>query len=255
MVHFAAHWTSRPGEGYSWRHMPPQASALKVPRAAGVDVSFDSGAKAAECKCHAFSAIELIGVLAILCILATLLLPRVWKPAQIGDTVGAVNAAHIQQVLANLQAIKTAATEHCARFGSLASRNGTPFPVPASYDKYDGILLSEQLLERPFAVSLGRGATIRLVNVSRLSASSRVDSFGGAYDLDGRGANSVTGAGFVLEAVVTGVTEAEAKALNDALDGFALGAGPGEDDLRGRVIYRGGDPGALRELHIYLTHQ
>jgi hypothetical protein len=233
--------------------MQEQARAERVFGRADPDCG--SRAKIVERRCLAFSAIELIGLLAVLVILATLILPRVWQPARIGTTIAAVNQAHIQQVVANLQALKTAVTEHRARFGSLASRNGTPFAVPASYDRYDTILLAEQLLDRPFAVNLGSGASVRLVNVSGLSTSSRVDSFGGAYDLDGRGANAISGAAFALETVISGVTEAEAKALNDALDGPALGAAPGEDDLRGRVIYRGGNPRTPRELHIYVTHQ
>lgn len=65
----------------------------------------------------------------------------------------------------------------------------------------------------------------------------------------------MAGASYVLEAVIRGVTEKEAKALNDALDGPALGANPGEDGSRGRVTYRGGDPAKPREVHIYVTHQ
>ena len=51
------------------------------------------------------------------------------------------------------------------------------------------------------------------------------------------------------------MSEKEAKALNDGLDGPALGANPGEDDSRGMVTYRGGDPAQPREVHIYITHQ
>jgi hypothetical protein len=158
-----------------------------------------------------FSFVELIGALAILVILAALIVPRVANRANPARVVGAVNQARVDQVLASVQAIKTAAAQHCARFGSLASRNGTPFPVVASYDNYDAILLSEQLLDRPFGASLGTGATVRLVNVSGRSFSSRLGFVEGAYDLDGRGAGGVAGASYVLEAVISGVTEQEAR--------------------------------------------
>ena len=65
----------------------------------------------------------------------------------------------------------------------------------------------------------------------------------------------MAGASYVLEAVISGVTENEARALNDALDGPALGANPGEDDTRGKVTYRGGEPAQPRDVHIYITHQ
>jgi competence protein ComGC len=202
-----------------------------------------------------FSFIELIGVLAIVVILAALILPRISHRADAARAAGAVDQAKINQVLASVQAIKTAAAQHCARFGSLASRNGVPFAVPASYDNYDAILLSEQLLDRPFRVSLGTGATIRLLNVSGRTFSSRLGFVEGAYDLDGRGAGGIAGISYVLEAVISGVAEKEAKALNDGLDGPALGANPGEDDSRGKATYRGGDPSKPREVHIFITRQ
>ena len=155
----------------------------------------------------------------------------------------------------HLVAIKSAAAQHCARFGSLASRNGTPLTVPANYDRYDAILLSEQLLDQPFQVRLGSGATIRLLNVSGRSFSSRLGFVEGAYDLGGRGPSGRAAASYVLEAVLSGLSENEARALNDGLDGPALGADPGEDDSRGQVTYRGGDPAQPREVYIYITHQ
>ena len=160
----------------------------------------------------------------------------------------------MDQVLASVRAIKTAAAEHCARFGSLASRNGTPFAVPASFDHYDSVLLSEQLLDRPFEARLGTSTTVRLLNVSGHSFEPSVGFVDGAYDLDGHGAG-LAGASYVLEAVISGVSETEAKALNDALDGPALGANPGEDDSRGQFTYRGGDPARAREVHIYIAQQ
>jgi hypothetical protein len=102
---------------------------------------------------------------------------------------------------------------------------------------------------------MGTNASVRLVNVSGLSSGSAVDGVNGAYDLRGDGRNDVVGASFVLEAVIPAVTEAEARALNDRLDGPPLGAGPGADDLRGRVVYRRAGPGGHTELHIHIMHK
>jgi prepilin-type N-terminal cleavage/methylation domain-containing protein len=202
-----------------------------------------------------FSFIELIGVLAILAILAMLIVPRVSNRMSPARAVGAVNQAQVDQVLASVQAIKSAAAQHCAHFGSLASRSGTPFAVPASYDNYDAVLLSEQLLDQPFRARLGRGATVRLLNITDRSFGSRLGFAEGAYDLGGGGASGVAGASYVLEAVISGVTEQEAKALNDGLDGPALGVNSSEDDTRGQVTYRGGAPAQPREVHIYIMRQ
>ncbi len=201
-----------------------------------------------------FSFVELIGVLAILAILACLIVPRIRNRAGPARVVGAVNRARVVQVLASIQAVKAAAEQHRAQFGSLASRNGTAFAVPTSYDHYDSILLSEQLLDRPFDVRLGTGATVRLLNVSGRSWLTRLGFVEGAYDLAGNG-GGVAGASYILEAVIPGVTNQEARALNDALDGPALGSKPGEDDTRGKVTYHSGNPSQPREVHIYITHQ
>ena len=201
-----------------------------------------------------FSFVELIGVLAILAILAVLIAPRIMNRANPARAVGAKYQARVDQVLASVQVIKSAAAQHCAQFGTLASRNGTPFPVAASYDGYDAILISEQLLDQPFAVRLGTRATVRLVNIGGRSFSGRLGFVDGEYDLTARGARGIARPSYVLEAVISGVPEDEAKALNDALDGPALGANPGEDDARGQVTYRGGDPSQPREVHIYITH-
>ena len=210
-------------------------------------------------RCNAvqggFSFVELIGVLAVIAILACVVVPRISRQADPARVAGAVNQAQVAEVLASVQAIQTAAAQHCARFGSLASRKGTPFPVAATYDQYDSILLSEQLLDRPFWSKLGTRATVRLMKIDRSSWAGRLGFVEGVYDLSGRGGNDVAGAAYLLEAVISGVTEAEAEALNDGLDGPALGANPGEDDSRGKVTYGGGDPAKPREVHIYITHQ
>ena len=221
-----------------------QLCRAMAPRALSTSVDASEDARAA------FSLVELIGVLAILVILASLIIPRISKQATVTRGVQAVRGAQILQVLTAVQALKTAATEHCARFGSLASRNGTPFAVATSYDNYDSILLSEQLLERPFAVRLGTRAVVRLVNVSGLSAANLAAGSAGVYYPDGGGPAGTAGASYLLEAVISGVAESEARALNDALDGPGLGANPGEGDRRGSVTYQGGTPADSREVHI-----
>ena len=59
----------------------------------------------------------------------------------------------------------------------------------------------------------------------------------------------------VIDAFCRASGQPFARALNDGLDGPALGADPGEDDSRGQVTYRGGDPAQPREVYIYITHQ
>jgi hypothetical protein len=198
-------------------------------------------------------------VLAILVILASLILPRVLWEVTRPEAGPALSLAGVDEALIDLEGIKNATVEHCARFRTLNSKNGMPLEVPASYDHFDSVLLSEGLLDKPFGARVGAsgsGALIRLVNVSRLSAATPVDGHNGAYDLAGRRRNDLAGASHVVEAVFFGLSEAEAKALNERLDGPALGANTDSSDTRGRVVYAApAAVGALCEVHVYITHQ
>ena len=126
--------------------------------------------------------------------------------------------------------------------------------VSGSYEPFDGVLVAEGFLDRPFRAALGSKVSVRLVEVSGLTSASKVDGSNGAYDLDGDGRNDIVGAGYVVEIVIWGVSDEEAKAVNERLDGPGLGAGADGDDLRGRVIYRHAAPGSACEVHIYITH-
>ncbi len=208
---------------------------------------------------RALGLLELVGVLAIVTILATLvyrLLPGLQNQARQGQAVQIANEASVTEALVNVEAVKAATLEHCARFRSIASSNGTLLSVTGTYDRYDRVLLAEGLLEKPFGARIGSDALVRMINVSGLSASTPVGADHGAYDLSGTGRNEVMGASYVVEAVFTDVTEADAKGLNDRLDGQALGADSlGGSDLRGRVVYALPRPGGLREVHVYITGQ
>jgi type II secretory pathway pseudopilin PulG len=203
----------------------------------------------------AFGAIELISVLAILAILTALVLPRVLQTTKVTQAQQTVNEAHLTQVVATLQALQPAITAHLAQFGSLASRNGTPLPFSETYDNFGQVLLTEGLLERPFELSLGTNATLRLVKLSQFSRDAQVDGSNGIYDLDGDGKSDTGGAGYILDAVIPDVREVEARALNDRLDGPRLGAGEGKSDFVGRVIYPTAGPSGMTTVHIYLQHK
>ena len=203
---------------------------------------------------RAFSLIELIGVLAIIAIITALVLPRIAKVSP-QVPVQTVHQANVTEVVVAMETLKTAVAAHLAQFGSLATRNGTPLNFSDSYDNFDAVLLSEGFIERPFSVSLATHSNLRLVRVSSLSATSTVDCSNGAYDLHGEGKNSINGASFALEAVLDGVTEENARALNDRIDGPHLGAAIGQPDLTGQVIYPKPGPDGRTEVHVYLLHK
>src|SRR5437762_8835164 len=83
-----------------------------------------------------FTLIEMIGVLAVIAILASLLIPKIYE---------AINNARISNTALSYNTVKTALADHYAKYGSLLSSNGvamgTP-PGPGSTN-FDSIVVAE----------------------------------------------------------------------------------------------------------------
>ena len=198
---------------------------------------------------QAFTLIEMIGVLAVIAILAALLVPKVFS---------AINDARVNGLCVTCETLKTAVADHYGKYGRLDATFGTnaltfPSGIHTGYDK--DVLMAEGLLDKPFAAKIAGGdpstnAVLRLVQGS----SGVFGAPGGiGYRLDGT--NNATGAAsFVIEAVIGNVTLADAKDLNDRLDGTALGS-PTPPDNAGRVEYGTADANGLYTVYIYLTHR
>src|SRR5262245_23524561 len=86
-----------------------------------------------------FTLIEMIGVLAVIAILASLLIPKIFE---------AINNARINNCAMSIQTVKTAVADHYAKYGSIASSNGVVQTVPIN--NFDTILLTETFLDKPF---------------------------------------------------------------------------------------------------------
>jgi len=67
-----------------------------------------------------FTLIEMIGVLAMIAILASMLIPKIYE---------AINSARISNALISYNTIKTALTDHFAKYGALLSSNGNALAV------------------------------------------------------------------------------------------------------------------------------
>ena len=175
-------------------------------------------------KAPAFTLIEMIGVLAVIAILAALLIPKVFN---------AINEARVNGVSVSTATVKTAVVDHYGKYGGLDSLFGTNATVTFTggiYAGYDtNILMVEALLDKPFAAAISTNATIQLCQTAK-------DNGGSGYKLDG--VNNGTGtATYIVEAMLQGVTVQDAKDLNDIIDGTALGApvGTGRHQGTGRI--------------------
>ena len=147
-----------------------------------------------------FTLIEIIGVLALIAVLAALLSPKIFE---------AIHNARLRQAVIEVQTMRTAVTEHYGRYGVLATSNGVALTITTELTNFDRILLNEAIIDKPFRSRLATNAFVRLVSTSGFTSSTSIDRENGAYDLDGNGANDVIGA----YAVLVGITEEDAVAL------------------------------------------
>src|SRR6185503_8699440 len=101
---------------------------------------------------QAFTLIEMIGVLAVIAILAAVLIPKVFE---------AINNAKVNNAAMSINTAKTAIADHYAKFGSLASSNGVALAAPLA--NFDNILVTEGFLDKPFTVKIS-AASASLTN-------------------------------------------------------------------------------------------
>ena len=196
-------------------------------------------------EAKAFTLIEMIGVLAVIAILASLLIPKIFE---------AINNARINNALISYNTVKTACMDHYAKYGAVdKTANGGAVPAGGSpglvatptsgLAYYDGQLLDEGFLDKPFVVKVGTNAFVDVIQTGSL-----------IWDLSGSGSNAVAGSTYVVEAVIQGVPASDAKDLNDRLDGtqppFTVTLG--SPDGTGRVKWTNTAGGTA---WIYLTHR
>jgi type II secretory pathway pseudopilin PulG len=193
-------------------------------------------------KVAAFTLIEMIGVLAVIAILAALLVPKVFS---------AINDARISNACVGIDTIKTATADHYGKYGKINSFFGTnELNIPISNYSIN-VLLPEGLIDKPFAVKIGGGDPSTNSVIQVVAGTSTVGGSGG-YALDGGSTSSTENAQAVVEAVLYNVSAQDAKDLNDRIDGQNLGALVGSADSRGRVQYTAGNS---TTVYVYVAHR
>jgi len=219
----------------------------------------------------AFTLIEMIGVLAVIAILAAVLIPKVFQ---------AINDSRVNNAAMSCQTVKTAIADHYAKGGTLPASNGIPFTAGAGMALvFDKVLVSEAFLDKPFATKIGDGTANTTVRADLAEAATAnpiaatpvaVAAGMAAYNLDGTGTagasyNKATGS-TVVHAIISGVTLNDARDLNGRIDGLSttLGEGSGltgasatagaESDVSGRVKYTF-TGGTTATVYVYLTHR
>jgi prepilin-type N-terminal cleavage/methylation domain-containing protein len=199
-----------------------------------------------------FTLIEMIGVLAVIAILAALLIPKIFD---------AIASARIANAAISVSTVKTAIADHYAKFGSIAIDGSvTPAtPLTPTVNDFDLVLLREGFIDKPFEAKIsdnGTNTMARLVQNTAVATAAVTYDASGIYDLDGSGDANNTAGGIVAEVRLTGVTLSDALELSTRIDGAALSAANssiGSVDNRGRVKYDATTNPT--EVFVYLTHR
>lgn len=214
-----------------------------------------------------FTLIEMIGVLAVIAILAALLIPKIFE---------AINNSRINNAAVSCETVKSAVADHYAKSGSLNvdGSGAAPVVLAAPYTAFDQILVKEGFLDKPFITKIGdgiRGAAATRVQLVTAVANTvaTAGANDAAYNLDGdavtTAANDASGS-FVVEAVISNVMANDAWELSKRIDGPADPAVAGGTagylsenanttaDLRGRVKYAAPANG-VTTVYVYLTHR
>ena len=198
-----------------------------------------------------FTLIEMIGVLAVIAILAAVLIPKVFE---------AINNARINNSAMTCNTAKTALVDHYAKYGAIPvdGTTGTALSLPA--EQFDLTLLKENFLDKLFAVKIGDGtsgasnARVRLFDISGTGTNAVDGASDTGFALSGTSTQNEATGSVCAEAVITGVTASDAKDLNDRIDGPALGSAINVADLKGRVKYAT-PSGGVTTVYVYLTHR
>jgi len=198
----------------------------------------------------------MIGVLAVIAILASMLIPKIFE---------AINSARINNTVQSYNSIKTAVLDHYGKFGALNYNGSTQAPATAlelaAYDT--GILLPETMIDKPFRARVG--ISWQIAAVAGVAAATLPNADPAAFNLDGTGvANDAAPATLVVEAVITGVAMADALEISERLDGVNVAAAavnlsnpPASlaADPNGRVKYGAPAADGTTTVYIYICHR
>jgi prepilin-type N-terminal cleavage/methylation domain-containing protein len=192
-----------------------------------------------------FTLIEMIGVLAIIAVLAALLVPRIFS---------AINDSRINSAATSYNSLKSAAMSYFGKFGRFGDETGaavTDFTSTDATSWDNNVLLAAGFLEKPFNTKIADSHVVRMVaptGTDLLAAATR------NYDLDGNASIDTASAVAIIEAALTNVALDDARALSATIDGATLSTTTGGDDTEGRVRYAF-DTATSGTVYLYIAHK
>ena len=208
-------------------------------------------------KAAAFTLIEIIGVVAVIAILAAVLTPRV---------VSVIARGKVSATAQSLGSLKSATTDYLTKNGSLPTRDGTGTTNGAvATGRFDADLVTGGFTEKLFACSIGTqtfdsSALTGRVHIRSLAATSSgtvtapTATVGGVnFDLDRSTSTAdFTSGQMVVAAFIPGVAIADAIAMNKILDGDD-NTGTSADST-GRCMYSAAAVDNTVTIYVYIAH-
>jgi type II secretory pathway pseudopilin PulG len=177
----------------------------------------------------------MVGVLAVIAILAALLVPKIFA---------AINESRLNNALGGINTCKTAAIQYFTKNGAFPTNDTTNF---------DGTLLSQGFLDKALEVKLGTAAdcTVKVATGTTVGGAD-----GNArFDLDGNATADVPEGASVVQVVLTNVKAEDAQELSLRIDGSDMSAtNTTSADTKGRVAYAAPASG-LTTVYVYLAHK
>lgn len=204
----------------------------------------------------------MIGVLAIIAVLAVIIVPKVFST---------IASARITSAASSVGAIKSAIAEFAGKYGTI--------PLTNNNSRIDDLLFSDGLMESRFTVKIGtQPSNPPITGATWTRASGAWTAAGGAtqttqsriicqtsttntpatargtnYQLSGV-VDLPTGAR-VVSAVLVNVTSNEAREVSLRIDGESASQALGVADGLGKVVYAAPSAAGLTTVYIYIAHQ
>ncbi len=196
---------------------------------------------------HAFSLVEMVGVLGVIAVLAGLLIPKMFA---------SLNEARINEAVTGYNAIQSASTTYFGKYGRFGGIEGAAYASGTTVTNWDSaVLMVERLIDKAFIPRLAE--LVNVVVSDCVASTTTTTGSNSAYDLDGNtsyNTNDAFGAKLV-ECVLFNVALEDAWELSRRVDGPSMSAATKTtaQDLKGRVKYE--FTGGTGTVRIYVAHK
>lgn len=190
-----------------------------------------------------FTLIEMVGVLAVIAILAALLVPKIFA---------AINESRLNNAVGSINSCKTAAMNYFAKYGRFGKADGTAYTTAelTAGQNWSPVLVSSGFMEKAFASRVGDSSSQLRVQAA---VSDDADATNIQFDLDGTGSNADIPTGSaVLYVRLNNVAIDDARELSQRIDGEGTLSPTSGDDIEGRVKFADGN---TTTVYIYLAHK